>query len=117
MKRLLIVVVMLVNTLNLTAQDTKQIDDYLNLLEANNKLMATITITSAGNPFYRKAVGFADIENTLKNTSETKFRIGSISKAFTAVMIFQLIDEGKLTLETPLSDFFENLTFLSPSTL
>jgi len=117
MKRLLMVVVLVANTLNLTAQDTKQIDDYLNLLEANNKLMATMAITSGGHSFYNKSVGFADISNAIKNTKATKFRIGSITKAFTAVMIFQLIDEGKLTLETPLSNFFPEIPSASKITI
>ena len=117
MKRLLIVIVLLANTLNSTAQDTKQIDDYLNLLEANNKLMATMAITSGGQPFYSKAVGFADVSNSIKNQETTKFRIGSITKAFTAVMIFQLIDEGKLTLETSLSKFFPEIKSASKITM
>lgn len=90
MKRLLIVVVILVNTINSTAQNTKQIDDYLTLLEENNKLMATMIVTSGGNVAYKKAVGFADVEKEIKNSKDTKFRIGSITKAFTAVMIFSI---------------------------
>ena len=117
MKRLLIVIALLANTLNSTAQDTKQIDDYLNLLEANNKLMATMAITSGGQPFYHKAFGFADVSNSIKNHETTKFRIGSITKAFTAVMIFQLIDDGKLTLETSLSKFFPEIKNASKITI
>ena len=60
MKKILFLFVLLCNAVNLNAQDTKQIDDYLNVLEANNKLMATISVTKDGNQFYNKAVGFAD---------------------------------------------------------
>jgi CubicO group peptidase (beta-lactamase class C family) len=109
MKQLLFIIVLTFGTLNLNAQDTKQIDDYLTLLEENNKLMATMTVTNGDTVTYEKAVGFADTENKIKNTKETKFRIGSITKAFTAVMIFQLIDEGKITLETPLSKFYPTI--------
>lgn len=117
MKKTLFLFVLLCNALNLNAQDTKQIDDYLTILEENNKLMATMTVTNNGNITYEKAVGFADAENKIKNTKETKFRIGSITKAFTAVMIFQLIDEGKITLETPLSDFYPEITEASKITI
>ena len=109
MKQLLIVVVLLVNVLNLNAQDLNKLDEFLNILEANDKLMATMTITKDGNQIYNKAVGFADVKNNIKNTKATKFRIGSITKAFTATMIFQLIDEGRITLDSPLTLFFNEI--------
>ena len=117
MKKILFLFVLLCYAINLKAQDTKQIDDYLTLLEENNKLMATITVTSGGNIAYQKAVGFADTENNIMNTNDTKFRIGSITKAFTAVMIFQLIDEGTISLKTPLSDFFAEIPNASKITI
>jgi CubicO group peptidase (beta-lactamase class C family) len=56
---------------------------------------------------YTKAIGYSQLmpEKTL-STEKTKYRIGSISKMFTATLIFQLIDEGKLELSTTLSRFF-----------
>jgi len=41
--------------------------------------------------------------------ADTKFRIGSITKVFTAVMIFQLIEEEKLSLDTKLGTYFPNI--------
>lgn len=117
MKQLLIVAILLVNTLNLNAQDLNQLDEFLNILEANDKLMATMTITNDGNEIYNKAVGYADVENNIKNTSATKFRIGSITKAFTATMIFQLIDEGRITLDSPLTLFFNEIPSASKITI
>ncbi|GGI57845.1 D-Ala-D-Ala carboxypeptidase [Winogradskyella haliclonae] len=76
-----------------------------------------MTITKNGNEVYSKAIGYANLEKKIKNTASTKFRIGSITKAFTAVMIFQLIDEGKISLETPLSDFFKNIPNASSITI
>ncbi|NRB84160.1 MAG: beta-lactamase family protein [Winogradskyella sp.] len=117
MKQMIFVVVLLVNTLNLAAQDLSQLDQYLSVLEANDKLMATMTITSQGKEIYSKGVGYADINSNNKNSIETKFRIGSITKAFTAVMIFQLIDEGKITLNSPLSLFFKEIPNASKITI
>ena len=117
MKQIIFVVVLLVNALNLTAQDFNQLDEYLSILETNNKLMATMTITSQGKEVYNKGVGYADLKNSIKNSSETKFRIGSITKAFTAVMIFQLIDEGRITLDSPLTLFFNDIPSASKITI
>jgi CubicO group peptidase (beta-lactamase class C family) len=117
MKQLLIVAILLVNTLNLNAQDLNQLDEFLNILEANDKLMATMTITNGGNQIYNKAVGYADVKGNIENTKETKFRIGSITKAFTATMIFQLIDEGRITLDSPLTLFFNEIPSASKITI
>lgn len=117
MRRLLIVVVLLVNTLNIMAQDLSQLDGFLDILEAKDKLMATMTITKDGSEIYSKALGYADLEQKIKNTSETKFRIGSITKAFTAVMIFQLIDEGRIKLNTPLSLYYPKIPKASEITI
>ena len=51
----------------------------------------------------RKAYGYADIELGVKNTPETRFAAASLGKALTAAMILQLVDEGKLSLDDPLS--------------
>ena len=40
------------------------------------------------------------------NNHDTKFRIGSISKTFTATLIMKMVEDGKLTLETKLSQFY-----------
>ncbi|BAO77660.1 serine hydrolase domain-containing protein [Winogradskyella sp. PG-2] len=117
MKQIIFVVVLLVNALNLTAQNLNQLDEFLTILEANDKLMATMTITKDGVEVYNKAVGYANVEDKINNTAETKYRIGSITKAFTAVMIFQLIDEGRITLETPLTLFFNEIPNASKITI
>ncbi|MEP6513789.1 MAG: serine hydrolase [Parafilimonas sp.] len=52
-----------------------------------------------------KGYGMADLEWNVLNTPETKFRIGSITKQFTAACILQLIEQGKLSLEDKLSKF------------
>jgi D-alanyl-D-alanine carboxypeptidase len=87
----------------------QQLDHYLDLLEWHQKLMGGIAISQGGQVLYERYLGFADLANQLKTGPNTRFRIGSVSKMFTAVMIFQLIDAGKLKLETPLSRFYPNL--------
>ncbi len=97
---------------NLKAQDTfdkNKLDDYLNQLEKNNKAMCGVTITKDGKLVYENYIGFASVEDQIKNSGSTKFRIGSITKVFTATMIFQLIEEGKLSLETKLSEFYPEI--------
>lgn len=73
--------------------------------------MASVTIRQNGQIVYSRAIGFIDNAGSIpvKSTPETRYRIGSISKMFTSVMILQLVEEKKLSLSTPLSKFFKKV--------
>lgn len=88
-----------------------RIDSLLSSLETNNKAMASVTIRQNGQIVYSRATGFIDNTGniTVKSTPETRYRVGSISKMFTSVMILQLVEEKKLSLSTPLSKFFKKI--------
>lgn len=53
----------------------------------------------------RKAYGYADAERKIRNEPTTRFRIGSVSKQFTAAAIMQLVERGKLKTSDPISRF------------
>ena len=52
---------------------------------------------------FERAVGFADVQRKRKMTVDTRFRIGSISKTFTATVILRLVESGRLHLDDRLS--------------
>jgi CubicO group peptidase (beta-lactamase class C family) len=58
-----------------------------------------------GKPVYDRAVGWSDKESNRKMAPDTIFRIASQSKAFTSVAALSLMEEGKLALSSPVSDF------------
>ncbi|WP_333809372.1 serine hydrolase domain-containing protein [Flavobacterium sp.] len=92
------------------AQDKfKRIDSLLNYLNENNKFMGSLTIREGENVVFNKAYGFADFEKKIKADRLTRYKIGSISKTFTAVMVMQLIEEKKLTLQTKLNRFYPKI--------
>src|SRR5262245_30544000 len=66
----------------------------------------SIGIARGGETVFAKGFGFADLENEVPATEFTEYRIGSITKQFTAVAILKLREEGKLALEDPVSKFF-----------
>lgn len=86
--------------------DKAKLDQYLETLETHEKAMFSLAILENGESIYQKSIGFADVENQQKANKDTQYRIGSISKVFTSTMIFQLIDEGKLSLDTKLSKYY-----------
>lgn len=89
--------------------DKDKLDQFFSLIEKNNKGMGSISIFKEGKEVYTKSIGFADVEHGLKADNETVYRIGSISKTFTATMIMQLVERGQLKLEDKLSKFYPNV--------
>ncbi len=88
-----------------------KLDSLLNILAEKNKAMGSLSILKNGTVVYSKAIGYSFISGSGKKqaTTQTKYRIGSISKMFTATMIFQLIEEGKLSLSTTLNSYFPTI--------
>ncbi len=81
-------------------------DQYFNHLE---NFSGNVLVAVNGKPIYEKSYGFANIELKIKNTSEMKFRIGSITKQFTAMAIMFLQEQGKLSATDKLSDHISNI--------
>lgn len=80
--------------------------------------MGSLTISKNGN-LYQRALGYSFVNSLEKIAAnvQTRYRIGSISKMFTATMIFQLIDEGKLSLDNTLNHYFPDLPNASKITI
>ena len=78
--------------------DKAKLDSYFQALEMNNKYMGSAALSQNGKIIYTKQIGFSDIDNKIKPTDNTKYRIGSISKTFTSVLVFKAIEDGKLKL-------------------
>lgn len=92
-------------------QDFKPLDSLLDQLYSHDQLMGSMTISKDGNEIYSKSVGYQYIteKDKKKATSASKYRIGSITKTFTAAMIFQLVDENKIALDDKLSKFYPQI--------
>jgi len=89
------------------ALDTAKLDQFFDRLAEKNKAMGSLIIAKDGNVLYTRAIGYSQINGAEKKslTAENRFRIGSITKMFTATMILQLVEEGKLKL-TAVNGFF-----------
>lgn len=89
--------------------DSKKLNAYFEALETNNKFMGSVAIIKNGDIVYRKQIGFKDVSKAEKPDSETKYRIGSISKTFTSVLVFKAIEEGKLDLNQNIKEYFPKI--------
>lgn len=91
--------------------DKAKLDQFFDALSANNKGMGSLAISKDGKIIYSRAVGKSHIgeKGFVDANVNTKYRIGSITKTFTAAMVFQLVEEGKLKLEDTLDKFFPSI--------
>ncbi|SPF45053.1 Beta-lactamase (fragment) [Candidatus Sulfopaludibacter sp. SbA4] len=91
----------------LHAQDfTTRADKYINPLVEQNQFIGSVLVARDGKPIFRKGFGLADREWNIPNGPDTKFRLGSITKQFTATAILQLVEAGKLKTEDPVSKYY-----------
>jgi len=89
--------------------DSAKLDQYFDVLEQNHKVMGSFAIAKDGKVIYNKTIGFSDVESRQKADAQTIYRIGSITKTFTSVMMMQAVEENKLKLSQKLSDFYPQI--------
>ena len=70
-----------------------------------DKFAGAVLVAKNGNPIFAQAYGLADREHHIPNTLQTRFRIGSMNKMFTAVATLQLVELGKLELDNPVGKY------------
>jgi CubicO group peptidase (beta-lactamase class C family) len=88
------------------AQDkTQKIDDLLKAYYDYGQFNGSVLVAEKGKFVYKKGFGMANMEWEIPNQPDTKFRIGSVTKQFTATLVLQLVDEGKIKLDGKLSDY------------
>ncbi|MGQ0736773.1 MAG: serine hydrolase domain-containing protein [Acidobacteriota bacterium] len=69
----------------------------------------TIGVVSGANLVWTASYGLADMERKVPATKDTVYRIGSITKQFTAVMLLQLVQDGKARLSDPVEQHFPDV--------
>ncbi len=109
MKKLIFLSIALLALTNLSkAQNlnTPKLDSLFSAIETYGKGMGSVSIFQNGKEIYQNSYGYSDVENGVRNSADTKFRIGSITKTFTATIIMKLIEQGKLSLTSRLSEYY-----------
>ena len=100
---------LLVFSENLPAQDlTARVEEYLAAQVEANHFMGSVLIARDGKPLFRKGFGLANVEHDVPNTAQTKFRIGSLTKQFTAAAVLLLQERGLLDVQDPIGKYVED---------
>lgn len=85
------------------AQDSEQLSEIVEAEADPGNFMGSALVAIDGEVLLDRAWGSADLEWDIANTTNTKFRIGSVTKQFTAVSLLLLQERGMLSLDDPLS--------------
>ena len=87
------------------AKAIKALDAHAGALAAHGKLSGAMLIARKGKIIYSHSWGLADRAAGIPNTLDTKFRLGSDNKMFTAVAVLQLVAAGKVSLDGTVGDY------------
>jgi CubicO group peptidase (beta-lactamase class C family) len=88
------------------AQDKAvKIDQLISLHQKYDQFNGSVLVADNGKVIFKKGFGLANMEWNIPNATDTKFRLGSITKQFTATLILQLVEQGKIKLDGKLIDY------------
>jgi CubicO group peptidase (beta-lactamase class C family) len=96
--------------LSLPKNTVEKIDEVVQTLYVNGQFSGTVLVSVKGEIIYKNAVGFANMEDSILNTCETKFRIASFTKPFTVMLVLQLMEDGLIDLDGKLIDYIPEFT-------
>ncbi|NML71161.1 beta-lactamase family protein [Chryseobacterium sp. RP-3-3] len=94
--------------LNGKAINKEKIDDFLKYIAEKNQGIGSVSIFRNGVQEYHKDFGQQQLTNVTYD-KDTQYQIGSISKMITAVMLMQLVENGKLKLDEKLSKYYPEI--------
>ena len=84
----------------------RQIKIHATELVAKDEFSGAILVARRDKPILRQAWGLADRDKKTMNVVDTQFCIGSMNKMFTAIAVLQLVEAGKLSLESVMADYW-----------
>ena len=87
------------------AQDTARMDQMIQSYVANHQFMGSVLVARDTQVIYSKGFGSANLEWDIPNSPATKFRLGSVTKQFTAASILLLEERGKLSVNDPVKKY------------
>ncbi|HEY0677121.1 MAG TPA: serine hydrolase [Chitinophagaceae bacterium] len=114
MKQLLLAVLLVAVTATVHSQKvqlTKKLDSLIDAYEKERNFSGVVMVSQKGKLLYARTAGYADKEKKILNQLNTNFNIASTGKTFTAVMIMQLVQEGRLSLADTLSRILPDYWF------
>lgn len=86
-------------------KNVRKIDALVKQYYEYGQFNGSILVAENGKIIYKKGFGMANMEWNIPNGADTKFRIASVTKQFTAALVLQLVEEGKIRLDAHITDY------------
>jgi CubicO group peptidase (beta-lactamase class C family) len=86
-----------------------RLDDLFSPLQKGTQPGVAVMVVHNGKVLHQKGYGYADIKRKIPISAQTAFRLGSVSKQFTAMAIMQLAEQGKLGYDDLIGDYVPEL--------
>ena len=103
---LYIAILLVVSQQAALAQDhATKIKEVLDLANKYRQFNGSALVAENGKVIFKGGFGLANMEWNIPNTADTKFRLGSITKQFTAMLTLELVEQGKIKLDGKISDY------------
>lgn len=103
---IIFVIASITTTSSVCAKDKKaQIENLVQKYVDDDQFAGSILVAEKGKVIFKKGYGLANMEWEIANSPTTKFRIGSLTKQFTAMLIMQLVQEGKIELNAKITEY------------
>ena len=101
----IVLIFIAVNNCSLVQDKASKIDELMNIYYKFGQFNGVILVAEKGEVIYKKGFGFANMEWNIPNKPDTKFRIASITKQFTSMLVMQLVEAGKIDLNKTLTEY------------
>lgn len=97
--------------------DAHALDAFLEDLELRHQFNGSVAVSKGGELVYKKSVGFIEPDKRNKVDENSQFRVGSITKTFTAVMVMKTVEMGLLSLDQTIESFFNGIPYADEITI
>src|SRR5581483_6837265 len=88
------------------AQNTQRMDEIARSYADSHKFMGSVLVAKGAHVIFQKSYGYANLEWQTPNVDDGKYRLGSITKQFTAACILLLEEQGKLSTNDPVKKYY-----------
>ena len=100
-----ILFLVLISNISFAQTKVEQLEELLSTYNEYGQFNGSVLVSDQGKVIYKKGFGMANMEWDIPNQPNTKHRLGSITKQFTAMLILQLVAEGKLDVQAPITTY------------
>lgn len=104
----LIIIQFSVTTLVIAQTEPEKISELMNQYAEYGQFNGSILVSENGAAIYKQGLGFANMEWDIPNQPNTKHRLGSITKQFTAMLIMQLVEQDKIDLNATVTKYLSD---------